>query len=44
MDNERLTLSHDTFSRNTRNQLRHVFEALREFAIPPDPHKRLSGL
>jgi hypothetical protein len=46
---ERLELSHDTFSRNTRNQLRQVFEALRELADkvtppePPDPPKRPIG-
>jgi hypothetical protein len=37
---ERLELSHDTFSRNTRNQLRQVFETLRELAekvTPPEP-------
>lgn len=37
---ERLELSHDTFSSNTRNQLRQVFEALRELAdkvTPPEP-------
>ena len=35
---ERLELSHDTFSRNTRNQLRQVFEALKELmAQPPEP-------
>jgi len=37
---ERLELSHVTFSRNTRNQLRQVFEALRELAdkvTPPEP-------
>ena len=34
---ERLELSHDTFSRNTRNQLRQVFEALRELTAPPEP-------
>jgi hypothetical protein len=37
---ERLELSHDTFSRNTRNQLRQVFDALRELAdkvTPPEP-------
>ena len=37
---ERLELSHETFSRNTRNQLRQVFEALRELAdkaTPPEP-------
>ena len=40
---ERLELSHDTFSRNTRTQLRQVFEALRELTIPPDPPKRPIG-
>jgi hypothetical protein len=34
---EALAMSHDTFSRNTRNQLRQIFEALREFAAPSDP-------
>ena len=40
---ERLELSHDTFSRNTRNQLRQVFEAIRELTMPPDPPKRPIG-
>lgn len=46
---ERLELSHDTFSRNTRNQLRQVFEALRELADkvapvePPQAPKRPIG-
>ncbi len=40
---ERLELSHDTFSRNTRNQLRQVFEALRELTTPPEPPKRPIG-
>jgi ORF6N domain len=44
---ERLELSHNTFSRNTRAQLRQVFEALRELAEkvePPDaPPKRPIG-
>jgi len=40
---ERLELSHDTFSRNTRNQLRQVFDALRELTMPPDPPKRPIG-
>jgi hypothetical protein len=47
---ERLELSHDTFSRNTRNQLRQVFETLRELAEkvtpiepPPEPPKRPIG-
>jgi hypothetical protein len=40
---ERLELSHDTFSRNTRNQLRQVFEAIRELTMPSDPPKRPIG-
>lgn len=40
---ESLELSHDTFSRNARNQLRQLFEALRELTIPPDPPKRPIG-
>jgi hypothetical protein len=40
---ERLELSHDTFSRNTRNQLKQVFDALRELMTPPDPPKRPIG-
>lgn len=44
---EALALNHDTFSRNTRNQLKQVFEALRELmtppAEPPPPPKRPIG-
>jgi hypothetical protein len=40
---EALSMSHDTFSRNTRNQLRQIFEALRELSTPPDPPKRPIG-
>lgn len=40
---ERLELSHDTFSRNTRNQLRQVFEAIRELTMPPEPVRRPIG-
>lgn len=40
---ERLELSHDTFSRNTRNQLRQMFDALRELMTPPEPPKRPIG-
>lgn len=40
---ESLAMSHDTFSRNTRNQLRQVFDALRELMTPPDPPKRPIG-
>lgn len=40
---ERLELSHDTFSRNTRAQLRQVFDALRELMAPPEPPKQPIG-
>ena len=40
---EALAMNHDTFSRNTRNQLREVFDALRELMTPPDPPKRRIG-
>ena len=40
---EGLALSHDTFSRNTSNQLKQVFDALRELMTPPDPPKRPIG-
>lgn len=41
---ERLELSHDTFSRNTRAQLKQVFDALRELmAQPAEPPKRPIG-
>lgn len=36
-------MSHDTFSRNTRDQLKQVFDALRELMTPPDPPKRPIG-
>jgi ORF6N domain len=36
-------MSHDTFSRNTRAQLKQVFDALRELMTPPDPPKRPIG-
>lgn len=32
---EHLELSHDAFSRNTRNQLKQVFDALKELMAPP---------
>ena len=34
---EALAMNHDTFSRNTRNQLKQVFDAMRELMTPPDP-------
>jgi ORF6N domain len=40
---EALAMQHDTFSRNTRNQLKQVFDALRELMTPPDPPKRPIG-
>jgi len=40
---EGLALSHDTFSRNTRAQLKQVFDAVRELMTPPDPPKRPIG-
>ena len=40
---EGLAMQHDTFSRNTRNQLKQVFDALRELMTPPDPPKRPIG-
>ncbi len=36
-------MSHDTFSRNTRAQLRQVMDALKELMVPPEPHKRPIG-
>lgn len=43
MKTEGLALSHDAFSRNTRNQLRQIFEAMRELTTPPEPPKRPIG-
>jgi hypothetical protein len=40
---ESLAMQHDTFSRNTRAQLKQVFDALRELMTPPDPPKRPIG-
>lgn len=40
---ERLAGSHDTFSHNTRIQLKQVFDALRALTTPPDPPKRPIG-
>lgn len=36
-------MNHDTFSRNTRNHLKQIFDALRELMKPPDPPKRPIG-
>ncbi|RZL91278.1 MAG: ORF6N domain-containing protein [Variovorax sp.] len=38
-----LATEHDTFSRNTRNQLRQLFEAMRELMTPSEPPKRPIG-
>ncbi len=40
---EALARSHDTFSRNARNPLEQVFDALRDLMTPPDPRKRPIG-
>jgi hypothetical protein len=40
---DRLEMSHDSFSRNTRNQLKQVFDTLRELMTPPELHKRPIG-
>jgi phage regulator Rha-like protein len=40
---ESLAMQHDAFSRNTRAQLRQVFEALRELTTPPETAKRPIG-
>jgi hypothetical protein len=40
---ERLAMQHDTFSRNTRAQLKQVFDVLRELMTPPEPPKRPIG-
>jgi len=40
---ERLALSHDTFSRETRLHLKQLFDAVRELMTPPEPKKRPIG-
>jgi hypothetical protein len=40
---ELLAMQHETFSRNTRVQLKQVFDALRELMTPPEPPKRPIG-
>ena len=40
---EALAMNQETFSRNARNQLKQVFDALRELMTPPDPPKRPIG-
>ncbi|MDH4482761.1 MAG: ORF6N domain-containing protein [Rhodoferax sp.] len=43
MKTESLELSHDTFSRNTRLQLRQLLDAVRELTTPPESPKRPIG-
>ena len=40
---ESLSMQHDTFSRNTRAQLKQIFDAIRDLMTPPDPPKRPIG-
>jgi hypothetical protein len=40
---ERLEMSHDTFSANTRLRLKQLLEAVRQLMTPPDPPKRPIG-
>ena len=40
---EALAMDHESFSRNTRVQLKQVFDAIRELMTPPDPPKRPIG-
>ena len=40
---ELLAMQHESFSRNTRVQLKQVFDALRELMTPPEPTKRPIG-
>ena len=40
---ESLAMQHETFSRNTRNQLKQVFDTLRELTMPPETIKRSIG-
>lgn len=40
---ETLAMRHDAFSRNTRIQIKQVFDELRQLMTPPDPPKRPIG-
>jgi hypothetical protein len=40
---EALALQQDNFNRNTRAQLKQVFDAIRELMTPPNPAKRQIG-
>ena len=37
---EALAMQHDSFARNTRAQLKQVFDAIRELMTPPEPPKK----
>jgi len=37
---EALSMQHDHFARNTRAQLKQVFDAIRELMTPPEPQKK----
>ena len=37
---EAMALQHDSFARNTRAQLKQVFDAIRELMTPPEPSKK----
>ena len=37
---EALAMRHDSFARNTRAQLKQVFDAIRELMTPPEPQKK----
>jgi hypothetical protein len=37
---EALSMQHDTFARNTRVQLKQVFDAIRELMTPPETQKK----
>ena len=37
---EALAMQHDSFARNTRAQLKQVFDAIRELMTPPEPQKK----
>ncbi len=39
-ETEALSLQHDAFARNTRAQLKQVFDAIRELMTPPEPQKK----
>ena len=40
---ESLAVRHDVATRQTRAQLKQVFDALRELTVPPDPPRRSIG-